>query len=151
MKKTIPMMLAAAFMVLAAFTNPVKAQDHQKEMANLAKHFQNAYNNKDVKALEGFYTKDAVRVNADGTTTNGNKAIGEVHANDFKQGINKIKITVDKCVNESDGAVTVTGTFDATGVSPKKEKIELKGTFTNTTVNENGHWKISKSVVTNDK
>ena len=151
MKKVIPMMLAAAFMVLAAFTNPVKAQDHQKEMANLAKQFQNAYNNKDVKALEGFYTKDAVRVNADGTTTNGNKAIGEVHAMDFKNGINKIKITVDKCVNESDGAVTVSGTFDATGVSPKKEKIDIKGTFTNTTVNENGHWKISKSVVTNDK
>ncbi|MEO8820477.1 MAG: nuclear transport factor 2 family protein [Ginsengibacter sp.] len=148
MRKTIPVMLAAAFMVLAAFTNPVKAQDHKKEMATLAQQFQNAYNKKEVKALEGFYTKDAVRVNADGTTTDGNKAIAEVHATDFKQGINKIKITVSKDEPGSDGSVMVTGTFRVTGTSPKGEKIDMSGNYVNTVVKENGHWKISKSVIT---
>lgn len=141
-------MLAAALMVMAAFTNPLKAQDSRKEMVKLAKDFQNSYNKKDVKALQEYYTPDAVRINTDGTTVNGNEAIGAYYANEFKNGVAKVKITVDKTVTESDGSVTATGTYHATGTSATGEKIEISGKFTNTTVKEDGHWKISKSVLT---
>ena len=149
MKKVIPVMLATAFMVMAAFINPLHAQNTKKEMDKLAKDFENAYNKKDAKTLKEYYTKDAVRVNADGTTTNGNDAIEESLANDFKTNNAKIKITVTKAVTESDGSVTTTGTYHATGTNMNGEKIDVGGNFTNTAVKENGHWKISKSVLTN--
>ena len=142
-------MLATAFMVMAAFINPLHAQNTKKDMDKLAKDFENAYNKKDAKTLKEYYTKDAVRVNADGTTTNGNDAIEESLANDFKINNTKIKITVAKAVTESDGSVTTTGTYLANGTNMNGEKIDVSGNFTNTAVKENGHWKISKSVLTN--
>ncbi len=141
-------MLAAAFMIMAAFINPLKAQNHKKEMVKLAKKFQNSYNKKDANALKEFYTTDAVRINTDGTTINGNEAIGAGFADEFKSGVSKIKIIVDKAVTGSDGSVTTTGTYHATGASTTGEKIDISGNFTNTTVKEDGHWKISKSVLT---
>lgn len=150
MKKTFLITLAAAFMVIAAFVNPVKAQDHKKVMAKLGKDYQNAYNKKDVKALQQFYTADAVEINIDGTTINGNEAIGASMTDEFKKDADKIKIIQDKSITNSDGSVTATGTYyvyHLIGTSEKDEKIDGGGNFTNTTVKENGHWKISKSVL----
>lgn len=143
-------MLTLAFMILTAFVNPVKAQNQKKEMAKLAKDYQNAYNKKDVKALQQFYTADAIEINIDGTTIKGNEAIGASMADVFKKGDDKIKIIPDKSVTNSDGSVTTTGTFyvyHVTGTSEKDEKIDGGGNFTTTKVKENGHWKISKSVL----
>lgn len=142
-------MLATAFMLMAAFINPLHAQNTKKEMDKIAKDFEKAYNKKDAKMLQQYYTNDAVRINADGTTTNGNEAIEESLANDFKTNNAKIKITVAKAVTESDVSVSTTGTYHVTGTNMKGEKIDVGGNFTNTAVKENGHWKISKSVLTN--
>lgn len=143
-------MLTLAFMILTALINPLKAQNHKKEMVKLAKDYQNAYNKKDVKALQQFYTADAIEINIDGTRINGNEAIGASMEDEFKKGIDKIKIIPDKSVTNSDGSVTASGTYyvyHLTGTSEIDEKIDGGGNFTNTTVKENGHWKISKSVL----
>jgi ketosteroid isomerase-like protein len=152
MKKTIPVMLAAAFMILTALVNPAKAQHHKREMINLAKQYQEAYNRKDFKTLKEFYTKDAVEINIDGTSIKGNEAIMASMSDVFKEGrVNeKIKIIPDKSITNSDGSVTTTGTYyiyHVTDTSAKDEKIDGGGYFTNTIVKENGHWKISKSVL----
>ena len=154
MKKSFSIILVAGLLVLAAFVNPVKAQNHKKEMAKFAKDYQNAYNKKDVKALQQFYTADAVEINIDGTTINGNEAIGASMTDQFKRVSDKIKITPDNSVSNSDGSVTGTGSYyvyHLTGTSEKDEQIDGGGNFTNTIVKENGHWKISKSVLSKSK
>lgn len=143
-------MMAAVFMILTAFVNPVRAQDHKKEMANFAKQYQDAYNKKDLKALEELYTKDAIEINIDGTVINGNGAIMASMADVLKKGSDKIKIIPDKSITNSDGSVTSTGIYyiyHVTGTSAKDEKIDGGGNFTDTIVKDNGHWKISKSVL----
>ncbi len=143
MKKAIHITLAA-FVFMTAFINPVKAQDNKKEMETLAKNYEDAYNKKDAKAIKEFYTKDAVRINSDGTTTNGSEAIAADAAEFFANNNATIKITVSNTVTESDGTVTATGTFEgSTGGT------DFSGNYTNTNVKEDGQWKISKSVLTN--
>lgn len=144
MKKAIQIIVATAFVFIAAFANPVKAQDNKKEMETLAKNYEGAYDKKDAKAIKEFYTKDAVRVNPDGTTTNGSEAIAADAANFFANNNATIKITVSKCVAESDGSLTTTGTYGGT-----TGNTDFGGNYTNTCVKEAGQWKISKSVLTN--
>ena len=116
-------------------------------MNALAKKFESAYNHNDVKTLKGTYTTDAVRVNPDNTTTTGNDAISDSLANGFKNNkVVKVTIKVDKNVKESDGNITTSGTYHLTGKTKKGEKIDMKGAFTKTTVNDGRKWKIAKSV-----
>ena len=118
-------------------------------MNALAKKYESAYNRKDVKALKGMYTKDAVRVNPDGNTITGIGDIGDSTAQDFKNSkVIMVKITMDKNVKESDGSVTTSGTYHVTGKTKKGEKIDFKGAYTNTVVKEGGKWKIAKMVLT---
>ncbi|MEP6466633.1 MAG: nuclear transport factor 2 family protein [Parafilimonas sp.] len=145
MKRTIQILAASAFIFVAAFSNSAKAQSNEKDLVTLAKKYEDAYNKKDAKAIKAFYTKDAVRVSADGTTTNGSEAIGADAANFFaNNGAADIKITTNKTVTESNGTVTATGTYEGTVGGNS-----YSGNFTNTCVKEKGHWKISKSVLSN--
>jgi len=152
MKKTIKFSLLLAISFCIALVNPLAAQNINNDMNALAKKYESAYNRKDVKALKGMYTKDAVRVMPNGTAITGNDAIGDSLTVEFKnnkrgtQGI-MVKIKVDKNVKESDGSITTTGTYHVTGKTKKGEKIDMKGAFTNTTVKEDGKWKIAKSVL----
>lgn len=142
MKKAINILVAATFVFLTAFANPLKAQANKKEMETLANNYADAYNKKDAKAIKEFYTKDAVRVNTDGATTNGSEAIAADAADFFANNNPTIKITVSD-VTESDGILTTTGTYaGSTGGT------DFSGKYTNTCVKEGGQWKISKSVLT---
>jgi ketosteroid isomerase-like protein len=145
MKRTIQILAASVFIFMAAFTNPVKAQDNEKDMIALAKKYQDSYNKKDTAAIKAFYTTDAVRYNPDGTTTNGSDAIVVDAANFFASNSQlEIKIIVSKSVTESDGTVTSSGTYEGTASGNP-----FNGNFVNTCVKENGEWKISKSVLSN--
>ncbi len=148
MKKTIAIILAATFVFMTEFINPLKAQDAKNDMMMLAKNFENAYNSKDAKALQEMYTKDAVRVGTDSVTTNGNEAISASFATDFENSDLTISIVVDKAETQSDGTITAMGTYHVTGANKKGDKIDVSGTYNNTNVKEAGHWKISKSVLT---
>ncbi len=141
--KKILHILAATFVLMSAFSTPVKAQDNKKEMETLAKNYEDAYNKKDAKAIKEFYTKDAVRVNPDGTTTNGSEAIAADATDFFAKNNATISITVSNCVTETDGSLTATGTYKGSAGGN-----DFGGNYTNTCVKEDGEWKISKSVVT---
>lgn len=129
--------------------NPLQAQNVEKDMTALAKKFQDTYNKKDAKALKALYTDDAVRVNTDGQSITGNAAISDEFAKIFADN-NDIAIVIkqDKVVTNTDGSLTSTGTYHVTGTSKAGEKLDLTGNYTNTVVKVNGHWKISKSVLT---
>ncbi|MFT3910271.1 MAG: nuclear transport factor 2 family protein [Ferruginibacter sp.] len=145
MKKIIKFSLLSA-LAIAAFINPLKAQDAKAELAAYVKKFQDAYNKKDDKGLKEMYTKDATRTTMDGKIQNGNEAIGAWFADYLKNNKVTLALKLDK-VTEKDGVTEITGTFHVTGTSAKGEKIDTKGGFTNTMVKDNGHWKISKSVL----
>lgn len=148
MKKTIKFSLLLAIAFCTALVNPLTAQNINNDMNALAKKYESAYNRKDVKALKGMYTKDAVRINPDGITTTGIDAISDSTAQDFKNNkVIMVKIKGDKSVKESDGSVTSTGTYHVTGTTKKGKKIDFKGVYTNTVVKEGGKWKIGKMVL----
>jgi len=146
MKKTIQFSLLLAFISIAAFISPVKAQDATKELTAFTKKFQDAYNKKDVKALKEKYTTDAVRTGTDGQIQNGSDSIvafyGEMFKNDVTVAIKQEKVT------EKDGNTVATGTYEVNGSSKAGEKINLKGAYSNTVVKEGGQWKIAKQVLT---
>jgi len=148
MKQTIKFSLLLAIAFCIALVNPLAAQNINNDMNALAKKYEIAYNHKEVKALKGMYTKDAVRVNPDGNTITGIDAIGDSTALDFKNNkVIMVKIKPDKSVKESDGSVTATGTYHVTGTTKKGEKIDFKGAYTNTVVKEGGNWKITKMIL----
>ncbi len=145
-KITFSLLLAIAFCI--ALVNPIQAQNINTDMIALAKKYENAYNHKDVKALKGMYTKDAVRINPNGNTITGIDDIGDSTALDFKNNkVIMVKIKADKSVKESDGSVTATGTYHITGTTKKGDKIDFKGAYTNTIVKEGGKWKIAKMIL----
>lgn len=127
-------------------TCPVLAQNMQKELASLAKKYEKAYNQEDVKSLLERYTNDAVRVLGDGRTFNGiaeieANMVSEFEANDFKVSIESGNYEV-----QSDGTVISHGTYHVTGMQGS-EKVEFSGKYTNTMVKVGGDWKVSKSVL----
>ena len=146
MKKIIKMSLLLVFAAVAAFINPLKAQDASKELILFTRKFEENYNKKNDKALKEMYTKDATRTTTDGKVATGNEAIRAAFAEVFKD---KVTVTIkqDKVVTATDGTVTATGTYHVTGISAKGEKIDRSGSYTNTLVKEDGIWKISKNVL----
>lgn len=148
MKRKITFSLLLAIAFCTALVNPLTAQNINTDMNALAKKYESAYNRKDVKALKGMYTKDAVRINPNGNTITGIDAIGDSTAQDFKNNkVIMVKIKSDNSVNESDGSITTTGTYHVTGTTKKGEKIDFKGAYTNTVVKEGGKWKIAKMIL----
>ncbi len=145
MKKIIKFSLLSV-LAIAAFINPLKAQDAKTELTAFVKKFQEAYNKKDDKALKEMYTKDATRTTTDGKVQNGYEEIRAWFADYLKNNKVMLALKLEK-VSEKDGVTVITGIFHVTGTSAKGEKIDTKGGFTNTVVKEGGHWKISKSVL----
>ena len=147
MKKTIKHSLLLMLVSVSGFMLPLKAQDATKELVGFTKKFQEAYNRKDDKALKMMYVDDAVRTAADGTVSTGSEAI----VAQFKEFFDANKVTLalkqDKVETAADGSTTATGSYHVTGTSKTGEKIDRKGTYTNSVVKVDGHWKISKSML----
>lgn len=147
MKKKIQ--LSLLLFVSTAFASSLLAQDVQKEMLSLTKKYEQAYNKKDYKTLQAMYTKDATRTEADGKVENGNETIATVLADQLKDAETAtLTITPDQAETAADGTVTATGSFHVQGKAKQSgEAFDVKGTYTNTLVKENGKWKIAKSVL----
>ena len=149
MKKTIKFSLVLALVSVAAFVNPLKAQDVKKELEGFTKKFETAYNKQDGKAMKTFYTAEASRTNAAGETITGIDNIVAGFVAQWADGKITITINPEKADSQADGTVQAAGTYHVTGISKAGEKIDRNGGYTNTVVKEDGKWKISKSVLTN--
>lgn len=145
MKKTIQIGL---YLMLASLilTFPVMGQNLDKEMADLVKKYEKAYNKEDVETLVDRYTPDAVRVMTDGTTFTGIAAIKAAMEADFAASDLKVTINVGTHELLSDGGAIAKGTYRVKGTAAG-EPVDISGTYTNTLVKVNGEWKVTKNVL----
>lgn len=148
MKKHIRFYLFFATLLYAALTPTLNAQDVDKEFAAFTQRFQDAYNKEDHAAIQTFYTADAVRVAKDDTSITGAEAIGAFWAAQFKDNDATLALT-QTLVSWSDAnhAYVAKGTYKVTGVTAKGGTINLSGAYTNIMLQQNGAWKIAKSVL----
>ena len=149
MKKAVTLIWMLTLVMASALINPVQSQDLKKEVDELAKKFEAGYNKKDDKALKMLHTDNAVRIDADGTVTTGNENIRLLYVESWSSANLKLTIKQDKVEKQADGTVIATGTYLATGTANAGEPIAAAGAYVNTMVKENGNWKISKSVLSN--
>lgn len=147
MKRLFRFSLLFAFASAAIFSNQALAQDVKKELEGFTKKFQDAYNKKDEKTLKTFYTADASRTDASGSVVTGNENIVAEFASIWSANTVTIAIKQEKAEKQADGSVITTGTYHVTGSGNSGEKLDIKGSYTNTLVKEGGKWKISKSVL----
>jgi len=147
MKKTIMFSLLLAMASVAAFINPLRAQDASKELLGFTKKFQAIYNKNDAKALKQMYTDDAVRVGTDGVTLTGSDNIVAGFEKSFAGSKLMIEIKQEKVETAADGTATATGTYHVTGKNNAGEAVDIKGAYNNSVIKVNGHWKIAKSVL----
>ncbi len=133
----------------SATINPVKSQDIKKELDEFAKKFETAYNKKDDKALKMMFTDNAIRTEPDGTITSGNDNILMKLTESWSTAKLTLAIKQDKVEPQSDGTVITKGTYTVMGTTNAGEMINVGGAYTNTTLKDNGTWKISKNVLSN--
>ena len=133
----------------SAMINPVKSQDIKKELDEFAKKFETAYNKKDDKALKMMFTDNAIRTEPDGTITSGNDNILMKLTESWSTAKLTLAINQDKVEPQSDGTVITKGTYTVMGTTNAGEMINVGGAYTNTTLKDNGTWKISKNVLSN--
>lgn len=137
-----------ATLLCAACATALNAQDIDKEMASFAQQFQDAYNKEDHASLKNFYTADATRVAADGSTITGAEAIGAFWEAQFKGADATLALKQTSVVwKDVSHAYVTSGTYHVSGVNAKGDKFEISGSYTNTMLKENGVWKMSKSVL----
>jgi uncharacterized protein (TIGR02246 family) len=128
------------------------AQDNSKEIAAFLKKFETAYNAADTKALITYFTKNAMRVNADGTSIQGADVIVAEYADSFANTDLQLTINMGKTLNQTASKALTTGTYQVTGSSKQtNEKIEVSGAYENELVKENGAWKINNMKLMNPK
>jgi ketosteroid isomerase-like protein len=139
---------ACALLLIGAFCSNLNAQDVDKALAAFTQQFQDAYNKEDHAALQTFYTADAVRVDREGKSITGAEQIGAFWAEQFK-GADATLSLVQTLVSWSDAnhAYTAKGTYKVTGTTSKGDKFDLSGSYTNIMLQQNGVWKIAKSVL----
>lgn len=146
MKKTIQLGSLLFLLAITSLIIPAKAQDPvTKDLTTFTKRFEDACNKKDIKAIKEMFTKDAVRVNPEGQTETGNDAIVAAYEELFEM---KLMVTIkQEKLAFDNGNNVATGTYHATGSNPSGDSFDVKGSFSNTMVKENGQWKISKQVL----
>jgi ketosteroid isomerase-like protein len=142
--------------VLIAFLSTITiqsiAQDNSKELTAFTKKFQTAYNSADTKVLTTLFTKNAVRVNVDGTSITGADVIVAEYADSFANSDLQLTINMGKTTNQTASKALTTGTYQVKGSSKQtNEKIEVSGAYENELVKENGAWKINNMKLMNPK
>lgn len=144
MSAKIHLKLFLMVIVLGAFTTSGYAQSTGKSIKKFTKSFSKAYNAKDHAALTAMFTSDAVRIDAEGKTTNGGAQIGADYAQVFSATDQKAVIKHSDVRDNPDGSAVANGTYTVTGtVKSSGDKIALAGTYENKLVKQNGQWKIS--------
>lgn len=131
-------------LIFSAFTTSGYAQATGKSIKKFTKSFSKAYNAKDHATLTGMFTSDAVRIDAEGKTTNGGAQIGADYAQVFSATDQKVVIKHADVRDNPDGSAVANGKYSVTGtVKSSGDKIALAGTYENKLVKQNGQWKIS--------
>ncbi|AHB48031.1 signal peptide protein [Hyphomicrobium nitrativorans NL23] len=133
--------LAAALIALSAglYAAPSFADD--AEVRAGAGKWDEAFNARDMKALSGFYAKDAVVVPAGGKAVSGPEAIGAFFADLQSKGFADHKIVVEKVLDQGDTRVA-TGTWQLNGPSDEGSTKQYGGNWVNVLVRTADGWRV---------
>jgi ketosteroid isomerase-like protein len=144
MKAHIYLKISAVLLLAVAIALPARAQDNQKAMAEFVKQFQEAYNKADSKLLMTHFAKETVFHNADGTSrTQTNTQVEESYVKLFSTTDAKTEIKLSNVEALKDGKLRVQGTYVNTYINKKTgEKTVRKGTYDNSSIMEDGKWKV---------
>ena len=141
------LLLLAAFTASFVGTLPGQSSTDEYAMRAFARDFMAAYNRQDIAALQAMYTTDAV------TTSNGAQGveqIGKAFEDRFtREDVTLLVHLIGVTWSDAEYALVVTGTYERFGITIVYDiPFHSKAAYRNTMVQENGQWKIARSVVT---
>jgi ketosteroid isomerase-like protein len=148
MKKATQIRSCIAALLCLTLATAAQAQDVDKALAAFTQQFQDAYNKEDHATLQTLYTADAVRVDREGNSITGAEQIGAFWAAQF-EGADVTLSLAQTLVSWSDAnhAYLAKGTYRVIGKTAKGDKLDFSGTYTNIMLQQDGAWKIAKSVL----
>ena len=128
---------------------PAQSPKDEADMHTLTRNYMAAYNRGDHAALQKMYTDDAVRIDQQGTRIEGAANIAAALAEQLRAN-NATVLIRHRDLNWSDaeGAYVATGTYEIYGTTNVYDiEIDLAGRYANTVLQEDGEWKIAKSIL----
>jgi ketosteroid isomerase-like protein len=141
-----------AALLCAATLSKLQAQtvSDESDMQAFARNFMAAYNREDHAALQKMYTPDAVRLDMKGSEIRGADQIAAFFSDQFIRSSTTLLLRQSNIVwSDAQHAFVARGTYEIYGKTYVYDiKIHRSGTYSNTMIQENGEWKIAKSVLT---
>ncbi len=133
--------LAAALMALSCGLYAAPSHADEAQVRTDAGKWDEAFNAGDIKALSGFYAKDAVVVPAGGKAVSGPEAIGAFFADLQSKGFSDHKIVVEKVLDQGETRVA-TGTWQLNGPSDDGSTKQYGGNWVNVLVRSPEGWQV---------
>ncbi|MCC7467525.1 MAG: nuclear transport factor 2 family protein [Saprospiraceae bacterium] len=151
MKKSVHNNLLFAMLLAVVGTAPLFAQSAQtkdatKEIAPIAKAWQDAYNRRDHAALASMYTTEIASVGQDGTTSTITKAqLEEQFKSDFMTYNTQTEVKIGSASLLSDGKARVIDTYTNSNIDLKTGVRTVEtGTYDHVLVKQAGAWKLTQ-------
>ena len=121
----------------------------EQAMRAFAREFMAAYNRQDVTALQAMYTSDAVSI-VDSIAFNGADRIAQLYTDQFiRKDATLLVRQIGMTWSDAQQAIVATGTYEIFGATYVYDiPFQQTTAYRNTMVQENGQWKIARSMVT---
>ncbi len=121
----------------------------EQALRAFARDYMAAYNRQDVPALQAMYTNDAVSM-VNGTVLEGAEKIAQSFTDRFiREDITLLVRPVGLNWSDAQHAWVATGMYESFGRTYVYDiPLQQKTAYSNTMIEENGQWKIARSVVT---
>jgi ketosteroid isomerase-like protein len=113
-------------------------QNLKQEIGKIGSAYEQYFNKKDAAGITSLFTKNYLRVDADGVVADNTK----LHEDIAKAGFNHLEIKTTEVQSLSENMALVTGESRVTGESEKGDPLELTIIWTALDVREDGQWKI---------
>jgi ketosteroid isomerase-like protein len=117
---------------------PATASDLKEEVGKIGSAYEQHFNNKDAAGITSLFTKNYLRVDAEGVVADNTK----LHEDIAKAGFNHLEVKTTEVQPLSENMLLATGESRVTGKSEKGDPLELTIIWTALDVRENGQWKI---------
>jgi len=125
-------------LLLSAVPATASDQNLKEEVGKIASAYEQHFNKKDAAGITSLFTKNYLRVTADGVVADNTK----LYEDTFKAGFNHLKVKTTEAQSLSENMAIVTGEAQLTGKSEKGDPLDLAVIWTALDVRENGQWKI---------
>jgi ketosteroid isomerase-like protein len=124
---------------------PAAASDEilKEELGKVASAYEQSFNKKDAAGITSLFTKNYLRVTADGVVADNTKMYEGI----FKAGFDHLEIKTTEVQSLSENMAIVTGESHVVGKSEKGDPLDLTVIWTALDVRENGQWKDSDADV----